>query len=66
MVDALQRTGGAIRSRATSSSLRTVPPNGAAPTTRHIEREGAQTHVVLGSVTVPYTDPRRYRSCSSG
>jgi predicted Zn-dependent peptidase len=60
MVDELQRTGWGDPRPRDVSSLRTVPPNGAAPTVRHVEREGAQTHTVLGSVTVPYTDPRRY------
>jgi len=60
MVDELQRTGWGDPQPRDTSSLRTVPPNGAPPTVRHVEREGAQTHTVLGSVTVPYTDPRRY------
>ena len=60
MVDELQRTGWGDPPARDVSSLRTVPPNGAAPMVRHVEREGAQTHTVLGSVTVPYTDPRRY------
>jgi predicted Zn-dependent peptidase len=30
------------------------------PTRRHVEREGAQTHIVLGSPTLRYGDPRRY------
>jgi len=30
------------------------------PTITHFEREGAQTHVVFGSATVPHGDPRRY------
>jgi len=60
MVDELQRTGWGDPQPRDMSSLRTVPPNGAPPRVRHVEREGAQTHTVLGSVTVPYTDPRRY------
>ena len=60
MVDELQRTGWGDPQPRDMSSLRTVPPNGAPPHVRHVEREGAQTHTVLGSVTVPYTDPRRY------
>jgi predicted Zn-dependent peptidase len=31
-----------------------------APTVRHVEREGAQTHIVFGSATVPHSDPRRH------
>jgi predicted Zn-dependent peptidase len=30
------------------------------PTRRHVNREGHQTHIVLGSPSVAYTDPRRY------
>jgi predicted Zn-dependent peptidase len=30
------------------------------PSRRHVEREGHQTHIVLGSPSVPYGDPRRY------
>jgi predicted Zn-dependent peptidase len=60
LVDELQRTGWGDPPPRDTSSLRTVAPNGAPPRARHVEREGAQTHTVLGSVTVPYTDPRRY------
>src|SRR5436853_1465818 len=30
------------------------------PTTRHVDREGTQTHVVLGTTSVRYADERRY------
>ena len=32
----------------------------AIPTITHFERDGAQTHIVFGSATVPHGDPRRY------
>jgi predicted Zn-dependent peptidase len=35
-------------------------PDGEVPTRRHVEREGQQVQVVLGSPTVPYGDDRRY------
>lgn len=35
-------------------------PHPEATTVRHVERDGAQTHVVLGSATVAYGDPRRH------
>jgi predicted Zn-dependent peptidase len=60
LVDELQRTGWGDPQSRELSALRTVPPAGAPPSVRHVEREGAQTHTVLGSVTVPYSDPRRY------
>ena len=31
-----------------------------APSRQHVEREGAQTHIVVGTPTVRYGDPRRY------
>jgi predicted Zn-dependent peptidase len=60
LVDELQRTGWGDPQPSDIASLRTIQPNGAPPANRHVERDGAQTHIVLGSVTVPYTDPRRY------
>lgn len=35
-------------------------PVAAPPTTRHIERDGAQTHIVFGAATITHSDPRRY------
>jgi predicted Zn-dependent peptidase len=60
LVDELQRTGWGDPLPRDVSALATVPPVGAPRSVRHVEREGAQTHTVLGSVTVPYSDPRRY------
>ena len=60
LLDALQRTGWASVPRGDESALTTIPPTAAAPHTKHVERSGAQTHVVIGSSTVPYSDPRRY------
>jgi predicted Zn-dependent peptidase len=37
-----------------------APPVAQPPASRHVEREGAQTHVVFGSPTVSHNDPRRY------
>ena len=42
------------------SRLISRPAVPALPTLSHFEREGAQTHVVFGSATVPHGDPRRY------
>jgi predicted Zn-dependent peptidase len=42
------------------SRLVTRPAVPALPSITHFEREGAQTHVVFGSATVPHGDPRRY------
>ena len=60
LIDALDRTGWGSIPRGDASPLLTVPPTAAAPHVRHVERAGAQTHVVIGSPTVPYSDPRRY------
>jgi len=35
-------------------------PVAAPPSTTHVEREGAQTHIVFGSPSVSHTDKRRY------
>ena len=37
-----------------------VAPVAEPPVISHVEREGAQTHLVLGSATIRYGDPRRY------
>lgn len=46
-----------------SSTASPAPPPQAVPmppVIRHVEREGAQTHIVFGSATVPHSDPRRH------
>ena len=60
LVDTLQRTGWGDPQPRTDGPLATIRPEAAAPSVRHVERDGAQTHVVLGSPTVPYNDPRRH------
>jgi predicted Zn-dependent peptidase len=43
------------------ADLPAVPdPIAEPPTRRHIDREGHQTHIVLGSPSISYGDPRRY------
>lgn len=60
LLDALDRTGWAGVPRGDDRPLRTPPLTPAKPGTSHVEREGAQTHIVFGSPTVPYGSPRRY------
>jgi predicted Zn-dependent peptidase len=60
LLDALEHTGWAAAPRGDDSPLTTVPPTAAAPHVKHVDRSGAQTHVVIGSPTVPYSDLRRY------
>jgi len=49
------KVAGGGKSRLTSPPAVPLPP-----TTRHFEREGAQTHIVFGSATIPHGDARRY------
>ena len=60
LVDTLERTGWGDAQPRDDRALGTVTPAHAAPTVKHVERDGAQTHVVIGSATVPYSDPRRH------
>src|SRR4029077_17465659 len=36
------------------------PPRAQPPSVRHVEREGAQTHIVAGTTAIPHGDPRRF------
>ena len=60
LLDVLHRTGWADQPRGAGVVARTVPPAPVPPSERHVERAGVQTHIVFGSSTVPYSDPRRY------
>jgi predicted Zn-dependent peptidase len=59
LVEILTSTGWSDRTgRAKSVAVpAAVPP---APSRRHVKREGSQTHIVLGSPTIGYQDPRRH------
>jgi predicted Zn-dependent peptidase len=56
----LQSTGWADVPRGVDVPLPAPLPVAVPPTDRHIEREGAQTHIVFGSQGVAHGDPRRY------
>ena len=56
----LTEVGWADLARGDDTPLPELPVQPVPPTTRHVDREGAQSHVVLGSATVPHRDPRRY------
>jgi predicted Zn-dependent peptidase len=60
LLDVLERTGWTGMPRGEESLL--APPDGRtdAPVVRHVDREGTQTHIVLGSAGLRYVDPRRY------
>ena len=60
LLDVLALTGWADAPRGDATALRAPALGIAAPETRHVVREGAQTHIVFGSSTVPHGDPRRY------
>ena len=60
LLDVLQRTGWTDIPRGEHALLATPSATSAAPTVRHVEREGTQTHLVLGSPGLRYADPRRY------
>lgn len=60
LLDTLARTGWTSVPRGTDPDFSTVPPRPLPPKQAHVERGGAQTHVVLGSTTVPHGDPSRY------
>jgi predicted Zn-dependent peptidase len=56
----LERTGWTSREGGDDSRLVVPPPEPALPARKHVRREGAQTHIVVGSPTVPHSDPRRH------
>jgi predicted Zn-dependent peptidase len=60
LLDILDDTGWSGVPPGPGGDMATQPPLPRPPTQRHVDREGAQTHVVLGSTTVPHCDPRRY------
>lgn len=60
LIGLLEATGWGSIPSGGQSRLRSVAAIPALPTVTHFEREGAQTHVVFGSATVPHGDPRRY------
>jgi predicted Zn-dependent peptidase len=60
LLEALARAGWMDAPRGDDRHLGTTPPQPLPPARAHVERGGAQTHVVLGSTTVPHCDPTRY------
>jgi predicted Zn-dependent peptidase len=60
LIGALERTGWLDVARGVDEPLTAPPPVAAPPTYRHVPRDIAQTHIVFGSQTVQYSDPRRY------
>ena len=60
LLEVLADAGWASVAAGDGTPLPTVAPVVVSPTTRHVDRPGAQTHVVFGAPTVDYRDPRRY------
>jgi predicted Zn-dependent peptidase len=56
----LERTGWTARVGGDATRLIVPPPHVEPPTRRHVERDGAQTHIVVGTTTVSHEDPRRH------
>ena len=60
LLDVLEKTGWTGVPSGDASRLLAPAPTAATTTVRHVEREGTQTHVVLGTSGVRYSDPRRF------
>jgi predicted Zn-dependent peptidase len=60
LVDVLQRTGWTERGMGKPKVAAVPTPTPARPSRQHVDREGTQTHIVLGSPTIGYHDPRRH------
>lgn len=60
LLEVLDRTGWASRPGGAVGDAPVPDPVSEPPLRRHIDREGHQTHIVLGSPSVRYGDPRRY------
>jgi len=59
LLDALERTGWSSRPAGAPDGVVAPAPRPEPASRSHVSRDGAQTHIVLGSVTVPHADPRR-------
>jgi predicted Zn-dependent peptidase len=60
LVEILTRTGWTERSTGRAKAPLVPQPKSPGPSRRHVSREGSQTHIVLGSPTIGYEDPRRH------
>ena len=60
LLEILTRTGWTERQDGDASRLVAPPPAHEAPLRKHVPRDGAQTHIVVGSPTVAHGDPRRH------
>jgi predicted Zn-dependent peptidase len=60
LIDVLHDTGWTGVPAGDSTRLVPPAPRSAAPTTRHVDREGAQTHIVAGTTAMPHGHPDRF------
>ena len=60
LLASLERTGWTARDGGDAERLTVPPPIAESPSRRHVERDGAQTHIVVGSTAIPHQDPRRH------
>lgn len=59
LLDVLEKTGWTSAEARDGARLVSPAPVRATPTVRHVHREGAQTHIVIGTDAVAHGDPRR-------
>ena len=59
LIEILKKTGWMDRQTRKNNAPTAPPPTPPAPTRQHVAREGSQTHIVFGSPTLGYKDPRR-------
>jgi predicted Zn-dependent peptidase len=60
LLEVLSRTGWLDAAPGDTTALALEPPHAEPPTRRHVDREGAQTHIVAGTTAVPHGDPERF------
>jgi predicted Zn-dependent peptidase len=60
LLETLDRTGWSARTGGDPTRLTAPTPVAQPPIRRHVARDGAQTHIVVGSTTVAHEDPRRH------
>jgi predicted Zn-dependent peptidase len=60
LLQILGRGGWSDFAHSGGTNLVVPPATPLAPRERHFDRDGAQTHIVFGSATVPHSDTRRY------
>jgi predicted Zn-dependent peptidase len=60
LIDVLAKTGWADAPAGDPTPLVSPPPSAAAPSTQHVTRDGAQTHIVAGCTALAHSDPERF------